>query len=512
MALLCLLPSCPAMALELRAYDPTLHDRFLDFPEDPSFNPSFPLDYEQLTGIGWESGNSQKQYALISPCHAVFAAHNAPAIGSRISFLSTSGSIVERSVSRTQSITNPWMSTSDVLLVTLSSPIDRDEGVEPLPYLNLSSEEDYAGLPLVVFGSQAKAGEGTVIDFTTINVNWIVSRTYRFNYTSTDGGSGDARLASGDSGSPSLVNYEGKPSLLGIHLATSNEGDVQSNYDAFLPLYVDQIDAIIASDGFRMRPRVTGQSNLTCASWLASPVAIQGKALELGFALTHNSGIETGNLELDLRFTEATAPDAIEAEGWVVSGGGTHWTLRRALLEGRVAPVVRAQWDAAPLVDSFQPDIRWVSDSSEEGTMAISVDLAPSFNSWAHEFGEADEMADPDGDLMPNIIEYAFGRDPLISSSAQAAGTPPPPTFVIENGIATYSHPERTDMDERKLSYVAEWSNSMKSGSWSPTEPVGFSTSTTPYLPDIPGFTKRQLSWPVQGGHQFIRLNIEEIP
>lgn len=509
-SLLCSLSGLPAGALELRSYVPATHDRFENFPESPSFNPTFLHDSEKLTGVGWGSESTFKQFALISRCHVVFAAHHAPAIGSQISFLNASGAIIERSVSKIHKVRNPTLSTSDVSLITLSSPISGSEGVEPLTYLNLPSEEDYTGLPLIVLGSEVKAGQGTLVDFRTINVNWIVSRTYRFDYLNSEGDAHDARLASGDSGSPSLTTVDGVPTLLGVHLATSTSDGVQSNYDAFIPHYVDDIDSLMEADGFRMRPLNSETTEIECSPSLAFPSFEQGQALALDFDLTNTGDGTTGNVEVEINFDSECAPDSVMAEGWIVSGGGTRWSLRRAILETGASTTIRAQWTSMPNADSIQPNIKWVSDSTSEESLSTSFTLTPGFSAWAAELPESRQLDDPDKDGIPNLIEYAFGSNPLSGSTSAALGIPPRPAFVVIGGIATYSFPERTDKDERGLTYSAEWLNESNSGGWSVNPPSGLSSSTTSFFPGVPGFSKRVLSWPIQESHRFIRLNISE--
>ncbi|MGB6221534.1 hypothetical protein [Haloferula sp.] len=510
LALTCLLCCGAASALELRAYDSSVHDRFVGFPESPAFNPTFLLDSDKLVGVGWDPQNPQKQFALVSRCHVLFAAHAAPAIGSRIAFLNRAGTIIERRVARTQKVLNPTSSTSDVLLITLSSPISSEEGIEPLPYLNLPSEADYIGLPLIVLGSQAKAGEGSLIDFRTINVNWIVSRTFRFDYNIGTGDANDARLAEGDSGSPTLTTVNGEKALLGLHLATSTVGGVQSNFDAFIPHYAPQIDALIAADGFRMRPLNAAPTEIHCTPSVTSPQAEQGEALNLEYRLENRSSSETGNVEAEIHFPEHAAPDQIIADGWVLTSEGNCWKLRRSVLGQQASSAIQLKWNAAPMVASLEPEIRWVSDTSDAQTLITSIPLVPGFSSWAAALSEKGQLDDPDKDGVSNIIEYALGSNPLSGSTILEFGSPPRPTFSVQDGIASYSHPERTDKAERGLSYLPEWSPTLSEGSWSGSLPTGFSTSTTSYFPGVPGFTKRTIRWPLQPSHRFIRLNISE--
>jgi hypothetical protein len=504
------LTSMSAMALELRSYDADLHDRFVNFPENPSFNPTFQYDPGKFTAVGWDVENTGRQYALITRCHALFAYHHAPAIGSRIRFLSTSGTLVERTVAETKRIINPTFSSSDLCLITLSSPIEAADGIDPLPYLNLPSEEDYLDQELIVFGSQAKAGRGRLSEIRTININWIVSRSFKFDYYPDDGGTSDARIANGDSGSPSLVDVDGRPALLGVHLATSTSDEMQSNYDAFIPYYVEQIDSLIAAAGFRMTPVNSPSGTLGCAPLIASASARQGHPLDLDFVLTNPTGHTTGNLEVEITFPESTAPDSLSAEGWVVTGGGNRWLCRRASLDASAASEIRASWASAPCEPQIHASLAWTSDTSSRKSSKFSVSLSPSFHSWASDLPESDPTGDPDKDGRENLEEYALGGDPLKAVSGPADGTPPQPSLSISGRMVTFSYPERSDKLARGLHYATEWSEQLGDGQWTTSPPPGCTISVAYYHPDVPGFVEKRVSWPAAGPKCFVRLNISE--
>jgi len=79
--------------------------------------------------------------------------------------------------------------------------------------------------------------------------------------------------------------------------------------------------------------------------------------------------------------------------------------------------------------------------------------------------GEAADQADPDGDGVPNLAEYAFGRPP------QAATNGDLPAWQRAGGscVATFTTPPGV----HGVIYAAEWSTSGLSGEWSPVSDSG---------------------------------------
>ncbi len=73
---------------------------------------------------------------------------------------------------------------------------------------------------------------------------------------------------------------------------------------------------------------------------------------------------------------------------------------------------------------------------------------------------DAHPFADPDGDGIINLLEHAFGGDPLVHGTAIM----PTAGFSAVPDELTFSYPKfATDLD-----YLAEWSPDLSPGSWSP--------------------------------------------
>jgi hypothetical protein len=72
--------------------------------------------------------------------------------------------------------------------------------------------------------------------------------------------------------------------------------------------------------------------------------------------------------------------------------------------------------------------------------------------------GNAADLADLDGDGIPNIVEYAFGLHPGQNSAGQM------PQPVRSGGDLVYTFTEPAGVTG--ITYSAEWSQTLQSGSW----------------------------------------------
>lgn len=89
--------------------------------------------------------------------------------------------------------------------------------------------------------------------------------------------------------------------------------------------------------------------------------------------------------------------------------------------------------------------------------------------------GVAADLSDADGDGLANILEYAFGLDPLDASSLAL-----PQWQVRDGGLMTEYN---TSASVTGITYTAEWSPSMAPGSWKPITDAGIAGSHRFILP-----------------------------
>jgi len=95
------------------------------------------------------------------------------------------------------------------------------------------------------------------------------------------------------------------------------------------------------------------------------------------------------------------------------------------------------------------------------------LEIIESYRSWSSALDDDGFTADPDRDGIPNLQEYAFGGDPMEPSRRNDAdgGNLLPTLEESANGV-TIDFLQRTDADERALSYLVESSVNLAEGSW----------------------------------------------
>lgn len=255
------LAALPAAGVQIRAYDPAVHDRFESgYPSDPVVNDGFFQADKELSGIGWRAANANHSYALITPQHFVGARHIQPSVGESVEFLSADGTVKTYTIGQVFNIENDAGEETDLFVAELTQPIPESDGVSPFRFPSDVSELALTGESLVVYGKSARAGTGLIDAFhdfggdpLTGGAGINTTRTFDFTYSRTLGGPDDARLEVGDSGSPSFIIEDGELALVGTHLAILEDPATVQNFDTSVTHYLDDIDAAIAGSGFQTR-------------------------------------------------------------------------------------------------------------------------------------------------------------------------------------------------------------------------------------------------------------------
>ncbi len=109
--------------------------------------------------------------------------------------------------------------------------------------------------------------------------------------------------------------------------------------------------------------------------------------------------------------------------------------------------------------------------------------------------GNAADMADPDADGQPNILEFATHTDPRHSN-------PPPATANLTGGHLVFTYP-RAKEAMGEVTMTVEWSTTLEQGSWQTgaTEIIlsddGVIQIIEATIPDVPG------------GRCFVRLRVQ---
>lgn len=508
-AWIAILPLCvlSAAAIEIRTYNSAVHDRFTGYPSSPVMNPTFLYDPLKFCGVGWNSNQAHKQFALVSPIHILASQHNPPGNTPIFKVVAPDGSVIQRNITGVTVIPSDDPGISDLALCTLASPLPAS--VKPFPYLNLPDHSDYVGLDVILFGHSTtpslslRAGHSEITDIGDLDVDgpgvygtvWLMEALYPAAGTDPN----DAYVTPGDSGGPSLSLLEnGQPALVGVHFFESEDSGDHYNYDTFVPAYVPKLDPLMAPAGYRMRPAIFTPTTLSFTpSTTPANVFHIGEAASLDLALENTGATLTGNFAVTLTFPIAEAPATVTASGCVVESVASGvWSIRKATVAPAEDITITASWTTVPNLLQITGSAVVESDTTTTATYPLSIPAAETFSQWAVGLDDAGQNDDPDGDGSENVLEYAFGSDPESGFTSFPGGEANCPRVHHVGSMITLSYPERVNANLLGLSYQVEMTPDFAPGPWSLALP-GLATSTTqPFSPAIPGFVKRVITWP----------------
>lgn len=254
-----------ARALQVVGYDASLHERFASGFEAgapvANTSASFVLSGYDLSGVGWQTASNDFAVTLISPRHALTAAHVAPGVGTSVSFLGADGAVRSYTVAQVTTLTFGGAA-SDAALVRLSTAVETT-WIKAYAGLGLPNAAAYIGLPVALYGANGRVGINTVAGLQAFDLlpfssgpgvpsgNGVADSV--ISYTTFENTPGEAQGQGGDSGSPTFVRMaNGDLALLGVHSAigTTTSG-VQVTIDS-VPLLASQsqINALLAADGY----------------------------------------------------------------------------------------------------------------------------------------------------------------------------------------------------------------------------------------------------------------------
>lgn len=237
-----------AQALIIVDYDPATNDRFASgYPLSPVANvsASFLGSGYDLSGVGWNPGNTSQSFAMISDEYFVYSTHYSP--GSTISFHSpTQNAVVTYNVDATTFHFTYDGQISDFAIGRLTSAINPADGIASYAILDLADVESYLGLPTLLYGHGAngpRLGANVIDAYADYNFpnGGTTSDSYGIGHSYVSSQPGESKFESGDSGSPTFVPWNGSLALLGTHSVIGTLGDVEYSIDNFIPIYLDQM-------------------------------------------------------------------------------------------------------------------------------------------------------------------------------------------------------------------------------------------------------------------------------
>ncbi len=513
---LSLCPPCGGFAI--RDYDPALHQRFSTLPPNPIPNATGLYAAYDLSGIGWRPSNPEIQMTLITRQHALFASHFQNVI-STMAYLGT-GNIVHTRTTASKVPVQQAGQPSDLLLITLSSPLPASTGIKPLPYLDLAN---YTGVQIGISGFR----EETPLKFGVIGRDTITAvsptalpgapgsgleafttRNFTFTYPGVGPGTPhEGYFQVGDSGNPSFgISNTGQAAIVGVHSFVSSSGGPNptfTNSDVFVPHYVTEINAAVASGGYRFTPANAPGTTTSISAIATTPVPRQGHPLSASITLTNTGANLTGNLEIEI--SPSPAATSITAPAWVAYDSGL--TQRKSTLNPGNSAGIDLHWSSTPLnATSISVPYIWRSDKAASGSATLTIPLAPSYAAWAQGLSMTGQADDPDADGLKNLLEYALGANPQSADNSLAPGVHALPVALADATHFEIRFPVRTDAALRALTYQLEFSPDLDS--WSTTPPAGLVVTDSPYVPAISGIDRRSARWPLSSPLRFVRLRI----
>jgi hypothetical protein len=263
-SLVLLLACATAQALTVVGYNATENNRFASGYSTapvPNSSGSFIGAGMDWSGVGWDAGLSTRSIAMISDQYFVFASHYAT--GSTIQFLSPTllaanpgnpaAAVVSYTVqSRTQLVSPISGMAGDFSIGKFTTPLNPAHGIAQYPILELDSLSAYIDLPVLMYGHNDLTTNSTIIGTNTISAFYHynlhggdgINDTFAAGYSFQPASPGDSQFEGGDSGSPTFAFYQGRLALVGTHSAITTISGTPWSFDNFIPVYLDQLQAL----------------------------------------------------------------------------------------------------------------------------------------------------------------------------------------------------------------------------------------------------------------------------
>lgn len=505
---LLLLAISASPALEIRNYTPARHDRFVTQEGSTVPNPNAFYFSTRYTAVGYAPGGGQ--FALITPQHVLFARHFAPPLGFAIRFRNNLGQELTRTVTALIDVPNGSGGIADVHLLQLSTPISPDQGITPLPYLNLANEALYNGTVITLFGNTLRAGRGVISGFTDFSDPTIdTTRVFTSSYSNFGTNPDDAYAEVGDSGSPTFATVNGTPALVAVHLAAGSTPFGFITLDSFIPEYAPAINTLLAPEGYALIPANTPTIALSTAL-TTTPHLRQADPASISLTLRNTSGNTATNPRLNLLLATTAIPTSVTAPpGWIVENPSPgEYRLRSATLSGNSSTTATISYSSIPTLLEIPIQATHTADGSTPLTQTFTLPVTETFGGFVAGLTLPGALDDPDLDGIPNLLEYALGGNPRTNSTLAESGQPLAPQTSGDPSTLTFTHTRRTDATARGLTYQTEFSQTLEATSWSTTPPTGATSTTAPLSPDIPGFEQVTITLPTTPERTFLRLKV----
>lgn len=480
------------------------HQWLWSLPDEPVFNGSFLItsDPTMLQGVGFPDGDVEwhQHVTMVSPIHFVAAGHYMPTGSQNIRFVNPAGGYFSAGIAEQVVIFSNGEAT-DLMLGTLTDPIDPEWGFSPYPVLNLATQGDYVGKTLLVVGKAGRAGNAVIGGFERYenSPGFDATQFCYFDYPDV-GGPQDVYFESGDSGSPSFVVENGVPVLVGVHSDMQSRLGFMRNFDSFVPEYMNELDALMELEGYHLTRFYPEEASMSAAV-AGVGTTRRGKAGSVTVAINNPGTTAAHNMAVGLAFS--AAPISVSGAGWVCEElAAGIWSCRRGGVEGGAVETLTAEWTALPMAGEVTVDVTREWDGATPVMTSELVALLPSYGEWSMGLAKPGFEEDEDRDGIVNLLEYAFGGDGAVAVMSGTAGQMLRP-MAGADGVVRF--PQRTDAVERGLSYLVEYSDDLVT--WSAVVPAGVTVGVADYAPVVEGFEEARVSG-LAASSGFLRVRV----
>ena len=232
---------------------------------------------------------------------------------------------------------------TDLFIGTITTTIPTSDHVGFVPYLNLPGEAGYENQDLMVLGKPARGGIGSIESFIDMSGGGInLTRGFIFRFEAPPPNNlpdDDCHGEIGDSGSPSFVLSNGQAAIVGTHTSIDEAGGDELTYDTFVPHYIDELNAIMASDGYHMTEATPAETTIAITQTPPAGPIRAGYPFTIGIGLENTGANHANNLKL----TDTLNDDWQDATPLILSSSSTPASaeLDRISVEFAASPQLR---------------------------------------------------------------------------------------------------------------------------------------------------------------------------
>ncbi|MBK1831439.1 hypothetical protein JIN77_11925 [Verrucomicrobiaceae bacterium R5-34] len=419
---------------------------------------------------------------MVSPLHFVGANHYRPGVGATLRFLDKNGVLRDYTVATQTNITNDEGENSDLFIGTLNTAITDSDAITYHPYLNYDRELSYYNKSLIVLGKTTRGGAGTIAQITDSPVsNLNTTRVLRFDYLVRSNDEDGCYFETGDSGSPVFVDQNGVAAIVGtnslLSSVTTPAGTNYLNYSNFIPHYVDKLNVVMESTGYRMTKAIPGSTTLVLSHTPPSTTIRAGHDFTIGLNLGNTGSSMAENVKLENSLSTSYSVSSASGSSWFDESTNTLIAARRASIDTGENTDYSLTL-SIPLAGNHTHTVTYRSDQSSEVSESFTIEVMESFLSWSLGLSDPSVTGDDDHDGVSNLLEYVFGGDPAVASRLVAGeNISLLPQFQLVGGSYTLSYVRRIDYADRAITYQLTSSSTLAIDSFSDASAMISNTS-----------------------------------